>query len=77
MWRSLDAARLVVAGLVEFIRIHGARKPPLGEGGSQQAAPHSHTAKYKISLCRDLGLRGTCPRGVNCTFAHSDDELEK
>uniref|UniRef100_A0A1B6FIC8 RING-type E3 ubiquitin transferase n=1 Tax=Cuerna arida TaxID=1464854 RepID=A0A1B6FIC8_9HEMI len=76
VWQGVEAARLVVAGLVEFIRVHGARKPPLGEGGSL-AAPHAHNAKYKISLCRDLGLRGTCPRGVNCTFAHSEDELEK
>lgn len=65
----------MVAGLVEFIRVHGARKPPLGEGSV--TAPHAHSTKYKISLCRDLGLRGTCPRGVNCTFAHSEDELEK
>ncbi|KAG8332244.1 Roquin-1 [Homalodisca vitripennis] len=76
VWQGVEAARLVVAGLVEFIRVHGARKPPLGEGGSL-ATPHAHNAKYKISLCRDLGLRGTCPRGVNCTFAHSEDELEK
>lgn len=30
-----------------------------------------------MSLCRDLTLRGTCPRGIHCTFAHSDEELEK
>lgn len=28
-------------------------------------------------MCRDLTLRGSCPRGTNCTFAHSADELEK
>jgi len=75
VWNAVEAARQVVAGLVEFIRVHGARKPPLTEG--QLTTPHPHSAKYKISLCRDLGLRGNCPRGANCTFAHSEDELEK
>lgn len=80
VWRGVEAARIVVAGLVEFIRVHGARKPPAGEPGGVGGALsqiHAHNGKYKISLCRDLGLRGSCPRGANCTFAHSDDELEK
>ncbi|XP_054276070.1 roquin-1-like [Macrosteles quadrilineatus] len=76
VWQGVEAARLVVAGLVEFIRVHGARKPPGGDGATP-AGSHAHNAKYKISLCRDLQLRGSCPRGVNCTFAHSEDELEK
>lgn len=33
--------------------------------------------RYKVSLCRDLIMRGTCPRGGGCTFAHSEEELEK
>lgn len=80
VWRAVEAARIVVAGLVEFIRIHGARKLTSGEGGSAvntSSQPHNHCGKYKISLCRDLSLRGGCPRGANCTFAHSDDELDK
>ena len=28
-------------------------------------------------MCRDLALRGSCPRATNCTFAHSDLELDK
>ncbi|RZF48028.1 hypothetical protein LSTR_LSTR002094 [Laodelphax striatellus] len=83
VWRGVEGARVVVAGLVEFIRVHGA-----GGGGSRKVAPvagangegaptHAHNAKYKISLCRDLTLRGSCPRGANCTFAHSEDELDK
>lgn len=28
-------------------------------------------------MCRDLTFRGNCPRGTNCTFAHSTEELEK
>jgi len=28
-------------------------------------------------MCRDLGVRGACPRGPNCTYAHSEVELER
>ncbi|CAG9761632.1 unnamed protein product [Ceutorhynchus assimilis] len=66
---SLEAVKQVVAGLVEFIQQHGSRKV--------QDTSHSQHAKYKISMCRDLTLRGSCPRGTNCTFAHSNEELEK
>lgn len=66
---SLEAVQQVVAGLVEFIHQHGNRK--------LQDATHSQHAKYKISMCRDLTLRGSCPRSTNCTFAHSNEELEK
>jgi len=66
---ALEAVRIVVTGLVEFIQHHGSRK--LQEPG------HPHNAKYKISMCRDLTLKGSCPRGTNCTFAHSEEELEK
>ncbi|PSN35868.1 hypothetical protein C0J52_11651 [Blattella germanica] len=66
---ALEAVRIVVTGLVEFIQHHGSRK--LQEPG------HPHNTKYKISMCRDLTLKGSCPRGTNCTFAHSEDELEK
>lgn len=63
---ALEAARAVVAGLAEFVAAHGGRR-----------AAESHPApRYKVSMCRDLGLRGSCPRGQNCTFAHSDGELE-
>jgi RING finger/CCCH-type zinc finger protein len=65
----LEAVRLVVAGLVEFIHQHGSRK--------LQDTSHSPHTKYKISMCRDLTLRGSCPRGTNCTFAHTNEELEK
>ncbi|XP_055382632.1 uncharacterized protein LOC129612865 [Condylostylus longicornis] len=68
--KALDAVKEVVIGLVEFVQHHGNRK--LQE--SSQANPN---AKYKISLCRDLTLRRICPRGTSCTFAHSEEELEK
>jgi len=34
-------------------------------------------SKYKTSMCRDFITKGVCPRGEACTFAHSDDELQK
>ena len=34
-------------------------------------------SKFKTSMCRDFNQRGSCPRGQNCTFAHSEDELDK
>ncbi|KAL1517695.1 hypothetical protein ABEB36_001430 [Hypothenemus hampei] len=65
----LEAVKQVVAGLVEFIQQHGNRRV--------QDTSHSQHAKYKISMCRDLTTRGSCPRGTNCTFAHSNEEMEK
>lgn len=67
---ALDAVRSVVQGLVEFVQQHGNRK-------LQDASHTLPNSKYKISFCRDLKLRGTCPRAGNCTFAHSEDELER
>lgn len=70
---ALEAAVVVVSGLVNFIRTHGCRKVNT-ETGSNIAV---HVSKYKISLCRDLATNGACPRGINCTFAHSEEELTK
>lgn len=73
-WRdcadAVEAVKFVVNGLVEFVQHHGSRK-------SQDAGHLSHTTRYKISFCRDLSIRGNCPRGQNCTFAHTDEELER
>ena len=61
-------------GLIDFVSSHGGNR---GGSGRQSEPVHgSHGIKYKTSLCRDL-LRGGCPRGANCTFAHSEDELDK
>uniref|UniRef100_A0A8D0HGW7 RING-type E3 ubiquitin transferase n=1 Tax=Sphenodon punctatus TaxID=8508 RepID=A0A8D0HGW7_SPHPU len=38
--------------------------------------PPQHS-KYKTYMCRDMKQRGGCPRGASCTFAHSQEELEK
>ncbi|XP_003702036.2 RING finger and CCCH-type zinc finger domain-containing protein roquin isoform X1 [Megachile rotundata] len=69
---ALEAVRTVVAALVEFIQQHGNRKT---QDGTHSVGPGQ--PKYKVSMCRDLALRGSCPRSTNCTFAHSDMELDK
>ncbi|KAJ2954076.1 hypothetical protein O0L34_g2291 [Tuta absoluta] len=43
---------------------------------STAASTPTHT-KYKVSMCRDAATRSFCPRGNNCTFAHSEEELER
>ena len=65
---ALNAAKLVVGGLVNFCSLSGYRKA--GESYSSQVS------RYKTSLCRDLATHGSCPRGNNCTFAHSQQELD-
>lgn len=66
----LEAIKLVVNGLVDFVQHHGNRK-------LQDNSYATHNTKYKISMCRDLAMRAICPRGTSCTFAHSEEELEK
>ena len=64
----MKAVKTVVRGLVDFIQSSGSKKV-------------DNTAyvnvRYKTSMCRDLSEKGRCPRGTNCTFAHSQEELEK
>jgi len=69
---SLHAAKEVVAGLVNFCAMSGAGSRKSSEAGGVAG----HVARYKTSMCRDLASRGSCPRGHNCTFAHSQQELE-
>ncbi|KAM9541274.1 roquin-2-like isoform 2-T2 [Salvelinus alpinus] len=72
-WEELEsvmlAVKVVVHGLVEFI--HNFSKK------SHETAQPQPNSKYKTSICRDLRQQGGCPRGSNCTFAHTQDELEK
>ncbi|XP_004525482.1 roquin-2 isoform X1 [Ceratitis capitata] len=70
--KALESVHEVVVGLVEFVQHHGNRK--LQECTTGQTSTNT---KYKISLCRDLTVRRNCPRGSSCTFAHSEEELEK
>ncbi|ROL48535.1 Roquin-2 [Anabarilius grahami] len=72
-WAELEsvllAVKVVVHGLVEFIQNFSKKS-----NESPQAQPNS---KYKTSMCRDLRQQGGCPRGASCTFAHTQEELEK
>ncbi|XP_033503265.1 roquin-2 isoform X1 [Epinephelus lanceolatus] len=72
-WEELEsvmlAVKLVVHGLVEFIQNFSKK--------SHDAPQPQANSKYKTSMCRDLRQQGGCPRGTNCTFAHTQDELEK
>nr|XP_020461642.1 roquin-2-like [Monopterus albus] len=72
-WEELEhvmlAVKLVVHGLVEFIQNFSKKSHDIPQ-------PQANN-KYKTSMCRDLRQQGGCPRGTNCTFAHTQDELEK
>uniref|UniRef100_A0A8C8RIT2 RING-type E3 ubiquitin transferase n=1 Tax=Pelusios castaneus TaxID=367368 RepID=A0A8C8RIT2_9SAUR len=72
-WEQLEnamvAVKTVVRGLVDFIQNYSRK-------GHETPQPQPNS-KYKTSMCRDLRQQGGCPRGTNCTFAHSQEELEK
>ncbi|XP_072908649.1 roquin-2 isoform X4 [Hemitrygon akajei] len=65
---SMVAVKTVVHGLVDFIQ-------NFSKKGHEAPQPQPNS-KYKTSMCRDLRQQGGCPRGANCTFAHSQEELE-
>ncbi|KAL2097973.1 hypothetical protein ACEWY4_007180 [Coilia grayii] len=67
--KGLVAVKTVVHGLVDFIQNHSKK-------GTDQQQPPQHS-KYKTYMCRDMKQKGGCPRGASCTFAHSQEELEK
>ncbi|XP_057674527.1 roquin-2 isoform X2 [Corythoichthys intestinalis] len=72
-WEELEnvmmAVKSVVHGLVEFVQ-------NFSKKNNETPQPQVNS-KYKTSMCRDLRQQGGCPRGSNCTFAHTQDELEK
>ncbi|XP_065067691.1 roquin-1-like [Rhopilema esculentum] len=67
----MSSLKVVVEGLVDFVQNHSGKLK--GSMESQQT-PNS---KYKTSMCRDIQQRNSCPRGPQCSFAHSPDELER
>lgn len=67
---GLRAAKMILDGLAQFMQQNSAHK-------MSESNQLVHAGKYKTSMCRDLQMAGGCPRGPNCTFAHSQDELEK
>nr|XP_054769742.1 roquin-2-like isoform X1 [Lytechinus pictus] len=66
---AVDAVRKVLNGLMEFLQNYPQNKKTLDL--------QTQNIKYKTSLCRDVMQKGGCPRGPSCTFAHSEEELEK
>uniref|UniRef100_A0A3Q2QLG1 RING-type E3 ubiquitin transferase n=1 Tax=Fundulus heteroclitus TaxID=8078 RepID=A0A3Q2QLG1_FUNHE len=72
-WAELEsvmlAVKFVVHGLVEYIQNFSKK--------SHETPQPQANSKYKTSMCRDLRQQGGCPRGTSCTFAHTQDELEK
>ena len=59
--------------------VNGAERPgsALEIGSVSVSAVGHHNSRYKTSMCRDLSLHGSCPRGKNCSFAHSAVEMEQ
>ncbi len=84
---ALGSVCTIVSGLVVFMEKHASVRrtssgdsqgAPVGGGNGQGiGAGQAATSRYKTSLCRDLANRGSCPRGKNCTFAHSQMEIEQ
>jgi RING finger/CCCH-type zinc finger protein len=72
---SLNAVNQIVSGLLAFIEQHQSRRG--GGGGIHDASSAVANSRYKTSMCRDLSMHGSCPRGRNCTFAHSHTEIEQ
>ncbi|XP_035826987.1 roquin-2, partial [Aplysia californica] len=64
--RSLDT---VISAFVDFLSNPDHRS-------RLESAPVQNT-RYKTSMCRDFSAKGSCPRGNTCTFAHSNEELER
>ncbi|XP_060069767.1 roquin-2-like [Ylistrum balloti] len=71
-WENLEAVmkavRSVVQGLVDFVKSNGHKK---------LENTTVHNSRYKTSMCRDFLQKNSCPRSSNCTFAHSQEELDK
>ena len=77
---ALSATCAVVSGLQSFTVNYSG-------GGKKHSIDHSDNitnsgnslpanSRYKTSMCRDLAIHSSCPRGSKCTFAHSMSEME-
>lgn len=64
--RCVGAARACLQGVLSFLG-RRAEGTAVAAGGP----------RYKTSLCRDVAQRGSCPRGAHCTFAHSQEEMDR
>ncbi|XP_026736361.1 roquin-1 isoform X2 [Trichoplusia ni] len=89
----MTSLKEVVAGLIHYLQQQATgrdsnhnQKHPAPErcldSNTSQNSPATATStpthtKYKVSMCRDAAASSFCPRGSACTFAHSEDELER
>lgn len=68
---SMESLLIVVEGLQTYAKDYVSKNK-----GNIEGAQMINT-KYRTSMCRDILQRNTCPRGANCNFAHSEDEVER
>lgn len=73
---SLSSCCHVVSGLLAFITLHSNKRMVFEDSAGAGTANNNANSRYKTSMCRDLAIHGSCPRGKNCTFAHSMAEIE-
>ncbi|XP_048488475.1 roquin-1 isoform X1 [Plutella xylostella] len=78
----LSSLREVVSGLVHYLQQSGRdpnhnKHPEHPSLPSPQGTGTPTHGKYKVSMCRDAAARSYCPRGNQCTFAHSEEERER
>ena len=77
LFEALGASCSVVSGLQTFILSYSGKKHVIDhtEVNSISSSLTSNS-RYKTSMCRDLAMHSSCPRGSKCTFAHSISEME-
>lgn len=66
----------IISAFVDYLS-HNGGDHVVGEMGGAQDSSLNQNTRYKTSMCRDYSSRGTCPRGPTCTFAHTQEEMEK
>ncbi|GFR82492.1 roquin-2, partial [Elysia marginata] len=85
-WENLGAVmrsvNTIIGVFVDYLSHHGVDHSVGGGSKSSvscgvQDSSLAQKARYKTSMCRDFSSKGTCPRGTTCTFAHTQEEMEK
>ncbi|XP_047135628.1 roquin-1 isoform X1 [Hydra vulgaris] len=75
LWKDIEECMtsllVVVSGLRIFAKDYASKNKGNIEGTQMI------NTKYRTSMCRDIIQKNTCPRGANCNFAHSEEELER
>uniref|UniRef100_A0A7M5V5F6 RING-type E3 ubiquitin transferase n=1 Tax=Clytia hemisphaerica TaxID=252671 RepID=A0A7M5V5F6_9CNID len=67
----MESLSVAVTGLQSYSKEYASRNK-----GNLEGAQMFNT-KYRTSMCRDILQKINCPRGSNCNFAHTEEELEK